>query len=100
MLALGTYMLGYLVFLQEACLISYRRGLLFYYYCVGLTRAFRLIVDNRARAFFMLVHKAGSCFKELRKIRLLNTFNQLFINNLIIKFYEQKSTYRMCGFVA
>ena len=68
MLALGTYMLGYLVFLQEACLISYRRGLLFYYYCVGLTRAFRLIVDNRARAIFMLVHKAGSCLRNFVKL--------------------------------
>ncbi len=68
MLALGTYMLGYLVFLQEACFISYRRGLLFYYYCVGLTRAFRLIVDNRARAFFMLVHKAGSCLRDFVKL--------------------------------
>ena len=68
MLALGTYMLGYLVFLQEACLISYRRGLLFYYYCVGLTRAFRLIVDNRARAFFMLVYKAGSCLRNFVKL--------------------------------
>ena len=39
-------------------------------------------------------------FRELRKIRLLDTFNQLFINNLIITFYEQKSTYALCRLFA
>ncbi len=48
----------------------------------------------------MLVHKAGECCLGLRRIRLLDSFNHLFINNLNSKFYEQKSTYRMCGFVA
>ena len=66
----------------------------------GFSRALGLIVDNGARAFFMLVHKRGELFKELRKIRLLDTFNQLFINNLIITFYEQKSTYALRGLPA
>ena len=33
MLALGTYLLGSLVFYaKESCIIPYKRGLLFYYY--------------------------------------------------------------------
>ena len=96
MLALGTYLLSSLVFWRESYIISYKRGLLFYYWYVGFSRASDKMIDNGARAFFMLVHKRGELFKKLRKIRLLDTFNQLFINNLIITFYEQKSTYALC----
>ena len=57
MLALGTYLLG----TPEkgvSCHIVQARAFVLLLLC-GLTRAFRLIIDNKARAFFMLVHKAG-----------------------------------------
>jgi len=59
MLALGTYLLSSLVFWRESYIISYKRGLLFYYWYVGFSRASDKMIDNGARAFFMFVHKRG-----------------------------------------
>ena len=53
MLALITY--KYMDHFMVDYIISYRRGLLFYYCWMGFARASNLIIDN-ARAFFMPVH--------------------------------------------
>ena len=47
MLALTTYIKECLPFLWVDCIISYKRGLLFYYYQAGeFPDAFSLIIDN------------------------------------------------------
>ena len=69
MLALGTYLLSSLVFWRESYIISYKRGLLFYYWYVGFSRASDKMIDNGARAFFMFVHeRGGSCLRNFVKL--------------------------------
>ena len=55
-------------FSKENCIIPYKRGLLVYYWCAGFSRALELIIDNKARAFFMLVHNVEGCLKDFVKL--------------------------------
>ena len=51
MLALSTYLLGSLVF-KRGYIISYKRGLLFYYLLRGRSRAIQLNNKQRSPRFF------------------------------------------------
>ena len=68
MLALTTYIKECLPFLWVDCIISYKRGLLFYYYCVGFSRCLNLSNRQLARVFLCLfIMIRGGCW-TLRKI--------------------------------